>query len=134
MSITALSLQQDATSQTCVGGSPMALSSDGVEVKNGIHVGDMSTGFLTRTNITLRTRNPVKLSDGTYTKAKRFITIVVPDDLGVDEGGIVFNLIRIEVEMHPKSAVAKQTNLQMLGSQALSDTDLDDFLFNGSLK
>lgn len=132
MSISSLSLQKDATGMTVTAGTPLTLSSDGVEVKNGVHVADMNEAdFTIRTNITFRTRNPQFLSDGSYTKAKRFATIVVPKNLGVD--GIVFNVVRIEVEAHPKTTLAELTNLHLLGAQILTDADLASFRNNGSL-
>lgn len=132
MPILGLSLQQDATGGTTTGGTAMALSSDGQEVKNGIHVADMGeSDFTVRTNMTLRTRNPQKQADGTYSKGKRWVTIVVPKDLGDD--GIVFNLIRIEMEVHPKTLASELLNLEMLGAQVFTDSDLADFRANGSL-
>lgn len=132
MSILTLSIQKDATSGTTTGGAAMALSSDGQEVKNGVHVADMSEAdFTVRTNLTLKTRNPVKQADGSYSKAKRFITIVVPKAL--DDLSIVFNLVRIEVEAHPKTTDAELTNLHMLGAQMFTDVDLTAFLKTGSL-
>jgi hypothetical protein len=134
MAFSSLSLQKDATSGTTVGGTPMALSSDGVEVKNGIHVADMDeANFIIRTNMTCKTRNPQLLSDGSYSKSKRTVTIVVPDDLGADNGGVVFNLVRIEIEIHPKSTVSEAVNIHMLGAQVLTDSDLDNYRLNGSL-
>jgi hypothetical protein len=132
MTITALNLQQDATGGTTTGGSSIPLSSDGVAVKNGVHVADMTEAdFTLRTNMSLRTRNPVRNVDGSYTKAKRYITIVVPKDLGDD--GVVFNLVRIEIEAHPKTTEAELTNLHMLGAQMFTDSDLADFRMYGSL-
>lgn len=132
MSISTLSLQKDATSGTTVGGTAMALSSDGVEVKNGIHVADMSeSNFALRTHITLSTRNPQLLADGTYSKGKRKVTIVVPKLLA--SGAIAFNVNRQSVEVHPETTVAEQTNLHMLGAQVWTDADLTNFLLYGSL-
>jgi hypothetical protein len=133
MPISDITLQQDATSGTTVGGSEITLSSDGVEVKNGKHVADMGEpDFTIRTNASFRSRNPQRLADGTYSKGKRFVTVVVPKDLGGDEG-VVFNLVRIEVEAHPKTSVAELTNLHMLGAQMFTDPDTQDFLLYGSL-
>jgi len=132
MTIASLSLQKNATSGTTVGGTAMALSSDGQEVKGGVHVADMAEAdFTIRTNATFRTRNPVKQPDGSYSKGKRFVTIVVPKTL--DDLSVVFNLVRIEVEAHPKTSVAELTNLHMLGAQIFTDADLTSFLVNGSL-
>jgi hypothetical protein len=132
MPITGLSLMQDATGGTTTGGSAITLSSDGTDVKNGVHVADMGeTNFLVRTNITLRTRNPVKQADGSYSKAKRYVTVVVPKQLA--DLSIAFNLVRIEVEAHPETTVAELTNLHMLGAQIFTDADLTSFLQTGNL-
>jgi hypothetical protein len=132
MTIAALSLQKDATGGTTTGGTAMALSSDGVDVKNGIHVADMSEdNFLIRTNITLKTRNPQKQSDGSYSKAKRYATIVVPKEIA--SGEIVYNLRRLESEDHPETTAAERTNLDMLAAQVYTDSDLAAFRSNGSL-
>ena len=133
MTIQSLTLQKNATGGTTTGGTSISLSSDGVEVKNGIHVADMSElDFTVRTNATFKTKNPVKLPDGTYTKGKRYATIVVPKALA-DET-IVFNLVRIEVEAHPKTTEAELTNLHMLGAQVFTDADTQNFLKYGSLE
>lgn len=132
MSITNLSLQKNATGGTTTGGTAMALASDGVSVKNGIHVADMNeVNFLIRTNLTLKTRNPAKQADGTYSKAKRFATIVVPKVIA--SGEVVFNLVRVETEAHPEMTDAELTNLFMLGAQLLTDSDLTAFFKTGSL-
>lgn len=132
MTISALSFMKDATGGTTTAGAAMALSSDGQEVKNGVHVADMSeTNFLIRTNATLKTRNPQKQSDGSYSKAKRYGTIVVPKLLA--SGEICFNLVRNEIEAHPETTDAELTNLHMLGAQFYTDSDLADFRKNGSL-
>lgn len=132
MPINGLSIQKDATGGTTTGGTAMTLSSDGVEVKNGIHVADMDeSNFLIRTNATFRTRNPQKQPDGSYSKAKRWITIVVPKELA--SGEISFNLVRIEVEAHPETTDAELTNLHMLGAQMFTDSDISSFLNNGNV-
>lgn len=132
MGINTLSLMKHATGGTTTGGTAMALSSDGQEVKNGVHVADMSeTNFIVRTNVTLKTRNPQRLSDGSYSKAKRYGTLVVPKILV--SGEVSFNLIRIEIEAHPETTDAELTNLHMLGAQFFTDSDLTAFLKTGSL-
>lgn len=132
MGISTLSLQKNATGGTTTGGTAMALASDGVAVQNGVHVADMSeVDFTIRTNLTLKTRNPVKQADGSYSKAKRNATIVVPKAL--EDGSVTFNLVRIEVEAHPKTTDAELTNLHMLGAQLFTDADLTAFLKTGSL-
>jgi hypothetical protein len=132
MSIIGASLMKNATGGTTTGGTAFTLSSDGVVVANGVHVADMSEAdFTIRTNYTFKTRNPVLQADKSYSKAKRSCTIVVPKDLGDD--GIVFNLVRIEVEAHPKTSNAELVSLNMLGAQYFTDSDFESFRLNGAL-
>lgn len=132
MAISNLSLLKDATAGSVTGGTAMALSSDGVEVKNGVHVADAGeSNFLIRTNISLRTRNPTRQSDGTYTKGKRWVTVISPKILA--DGTTTFNLSRHEIEIHPETTDAEIDNILFLGAQVFTDADLTSFHKNGSL-
>jgi hypothetical protein len=129
----AISLLKNATGASATGGTALSLTSDGVEVKNGIHVSDPDeTNFLLKTNMTLKNRNPQKQADGSYSKAKRYATIVVPKIIA--SGEVVYNLVRIEVEAHHETTSAELTNLHLLGSQVFFDADLQPFLNSGSLE
>lgn len=133
MAIDGLTLLQDATSVTASGGTTITLEADGVSVANGIHVADMGEdNFLIRTNVTARTRQPQKQPDGSYSKAKRFFTVVVPMELA--SGDHSYNLVRIEIEQHPEMTVAQRKNLYYLAAQLLCDPDTDGFRLNGSVK
>lgn len=132
MGIQSLGLLKNATSGSTTGGTAMTLSSDGQEVKNGVHVADMGEdNFLVRTNITFRTRNPMRQSDGSYSKAKRYATIVVPKLLA--SGDYAFNLSRVETEIHPESTAAEALNIFLLTHQIMVDSDTLSFFSNGSL-
>lgn len=132
MSIVNMSLLKDATAGSVTGGTAMALSSDGVEVKNGVHVADIGeSNFLIRTNMTLRTRNPARQSDGSYTKGKRWVTVVSPKIIA--DGSTVFNVTRHEIEIHPETTDAEVDNMLFLGAQVFTDSDLTSFHKTGSL-
>jgi ribosome-interacting GTPase 1 len=132
MPISGMTLMLNATGGTTVGGTSTTFQEDGVEVKNGIHVSNVSQAdFTIRENITFKTRNPQLASDGTYSKAKRSISIVVPKKLA--DLSTSFNLVRIEVEAHPETTAAELTNLHMLGAQMFTDADVTSFLVVGSL-
>jgi hypothetical protein len=132
MSIANMSLLKDATAGSVTGGTAMALSSDGVEVKNGVHLADAGEpNFLIRTNMSLRTRNPARQSDGTYTKGKRWYTIITPKIIA--DGTTVFNLSRHEIEIHPETTDAEIDNILYLAAQVFTDADLTSFHKNGSL-
>jgi hypothetical protein len=133
MSIDGLVLKDAATSLTVAGGTDMTFSRDAVEVKNGLHVANMAEdNFIVRENATFTARNPSKQPDGTYSKAKKSVVIFLPDEIE-ETGEIVYNLIRIEHELHPRSAAAIGDNLWLLGGQVCSAAALSDWRSNGSL-
>lgn len=132
MSLQNCTVMSGATGLTVVGGSAETFTPDGLTVASGIHIADAAQpDFRIRKNMTAKNRPPVLNSDGTYTKDKKSITIVAPKLLA--SGKTQFNLIRIEREIHPESTAAEAKELNMLGGQALSDTDFDAFWTAGSL-
>lgn len=132
MSLYNLGLMQDATSQTTTGGTAIGFEEDGVEVKNGIRLSNMTEdNFILREHVTFRTRTPVLDSSGKYSKAKRFITLVHPKQLA--DASMVFNLVRIEIEIHPEMTAAEVSDLRLQAAQLLTDSDTQAFISNGSL-
>jgi hypothetical protein len=134
MPISGLIITKDATAATYTptGGTATTFNEDGVEVKNGKHVADLANvDFTTRANITFRNRNPSLSSDGSYSKAKRTITLVVPQTLA--DLSTSFNLARIELEMHPEMSAQDVMSLRQMAIQCLQDADIDSFINSGSL-
>jgi hypothetical protein len=132
MPINGMTILDGSTAQAApTGGAAATLEQVGVEVKNGVHVADTATAFTTRLNATFRNRVPVLQSDGTYSKAKRSIQLVQPKVLA--SGLTAFNLVRIELELHPEMTATEIETLRYNGSQLLSDPDVDDFVAFGSL-
>ena len=128
-----MQLLTGASASVPTGGTAMIFEEDGVDVKNGVHLHVPAvTDFRVRPNVTFKNRNPSLLGDGTYSKGKRTISFVIPKELA--SGLVVFNLIRMEVEIHPETTAAEVLDLCLLGSQLLSDTDTQTFLGTGSLK
>lgn len=127
MGISTLQLMKNATSATVVGGTAADYKIDGVEIKNGVHLVDVSEpDFTIRPSVTLSTRPPSRLPDGSFTKDKRKMSVVVPKDLD-GAGNIVYNLGRIEIEAHPKTTPAEILNIYMLLVQMCFDADLSDY-------
>lgn len=121
----------DGATVSATGGTTQTFTPDGVTVPNGIHVADAANAdFKTRENIVFRTKNPA-LVNGEYSKGKRWVTFVVPQVL--TSGTIVFNLVRIEVEVHPDMASADFTDMLKKAAQLFVDTDLATFWSAGSL-
>jgi len=132
MSLQNAIVKAGATGLTVVGGADASFSPDGLTVSNGLHLSVAADAdFRIRRNMTAKVKLPTLAADGTYSKDKKSITIVAPKILA--NGKTVFNLIRIEREIHPESTAAEAFELNMLGGQVLSDADFLTFWSGGSL-
>lgn len=130
MSIRNFTLKDGASSITVVGGTDQTFQEDGVEVTMGIHVSDINEpNFSVRENVTLKSRPPA-LQGVDWTKEKRSITHVKP--MITDSGKTVFNLVRIELEIHPSISAADRTDLLLKASQYPVDADFTSFWATGS--
>lgn len=125
-------VKSGSTAMTPTGGSDLTLTTDGVSVTNGVHIADAAqSDFRIRRNATVKNKVPTLQANGTYSKDKKSITFVAPKLLA--DGSTVFNLIRIEREVHPESTAAEALDLNMIGAQLLADTDFTAFWSAGSL-
>lgn len=125
-------VKSGSTAMTPTGGSDVTFTPDGLSVANGIHVADAAqTDYRIRRNMTLKNKVPTLLADGSYSKDKKSVTLVAPKILA--SGKTVFNLIRLEREVHPESTAAEALDLCMIGAQLLSDSDFTAFWSSGSL-
>jgi len=132
MSLTTAILKSGASAMTPTGGADETFTPDGLTVPNGLHIADAAqSDFRIRKNMTIRNRVPVLAADGSYSKDKKSVTFVAPKILA--SGKTIFNLIRIEREVHPESTAAEALELSMLGAQILSDNDFLTFWATGSL-
>lgn len=115
------------------GGSALAFADDGVAIANGVHlVVPSDADYQTRRQVTAKYRPPtLDPKTNSYGKDKKSISLTLPQVL--TNGSVVFNVIRIEREVHPSLAAASVTELNKLASQMLIDTDLDAFWATGSL-
>lgn len=132
MPIQSAVVKRGATSASVVGGSDVTFTPDGQSVNGGVHTSDSSqTDFRIRQNMTIKNKLPTLLGDGTYSKDRKTVSIVAPKILA--DGTTVFNLIRIEREVHPESTAAEAFELNMLAAQVVSDSDFLTFWATGSL-
>lgn len=116
---------------TPTGGTVQTFTPDGVFIQNGVHLADAGdASYITRNSITLRTKNPT-LTGGVYSKGKRWATLTVPKVLL--DGTTAFNIVRIELEVHPETSAGDSTELLKKGAQLFIDTDLAAFWATGSL-
>lgn len=125
-------VKSGATAMTPTGGSDLTLTPTGLTVANGIQIANAAqTDFRIRQNCVLKVKQPTINGLGVYSKDKKSVTFVAPKILA--SGSTVFNLIRIEREVHPESTAAEMTELNMIGAQLLSDSDFTNFWQGGSL-
>lgn len=130
MSVLTTSLLVGAT-VSATGGTAQNFTPDGVDIANGVHLADAGeSDYKLRNQLTLKTRNP-QLVNGVYGKGKRWATLVCP--MVTADGLVVFNLVRIEVEVHPEMTASDYDDMVKRGSQVLIDADLSDFWATGSL-
>jgi hypothetical protein len=132
MAIDGISLTEGAT-YTPAGGSTITFDSSGEEVANGICcINVAESDYYAQEKLYAVSRQPAVGSDGEFTKRKVSLRIVRPSTL--TSGKIVYNLIRIEVEVHPEDGVTESDNLRSLGMSALNSSSLDNFFDAGSIK
>jgi hypothetical protein len=132
MSINGVVLKEGAT-YTPTGGTSITFDDSGENVANGIVcVNQAENDFFAREKLVATSRLPSKNSDGTYSKQKVSVRIIVPETLA--DGTISYDLIRFETESSPFTAAGKIDTLRGLGMAVLNSTDLDNLFTVGSIK
>lgn len=131
MSISNASVMGGAAVNSVTGGTAVNYSADGQQVTNGVHVSDTTVAdFRVRPGITFKVKQPV-LNGLVWSKDKKSATLVRPKLLA--SGLTVFNLIRIEIEVHPESTSAEALELRTQGAQLCYDADFTNFWTLGAL-
>lgn len=115
------------------GGTALAFADNGVSIQNGLQlIVPSDTDYQTRRQVTAKVKQPVvDTKTGAYGKDRKTISLTKP--MVLTDGKVIFNVIRIEREVHPSLAAADVLELNKLGAQLLVDTDLTDFWANGSM-
>lgn len=114
------------------GGADITFSANGESLSNGIVTqNNAETNYFAREKLYAQSRQPQLQGDGEYSKLKNSLRIVRPQVL--ESGKVVYNLIRIETEVHPLAVSTEAANLRSLGLAALADSDLTNFWETGSL-
>lgn len=133
MSVDNSTFKKGSTAIAPTGGTDQTFTETGSYVQNGINVADASVAdFRVRPSVTYKNRQPSQLANGTWTKAKRTATLVIPKI--VSTGETVFNLVRIDVEAHPECSTAEVNELRFLGAQILGSAETLNFFQAGSLR
>jgi hypothetical protein len=132
MGLKTMSLLSAATI-TPSGGTALVFADDGQTIPNGLHlIVPADADYQTRRNVTVKYRLPtLDAKTGVYGKDKKSVSLALP--MVLSTGQVVFNVIRIEREVHPSLSAASCVELNKLGAQLLVDTDTDAFWATGSL-
>lgn len=132
MPISGATIKSGSTAVTMTGGSDVTYTPNGVSVPGGIQVANAAEAdYRIRAFVTCKNKPPSLNNLGKYSKDKKSVTFCKPKILA--DGSTVFNLIRIEREVHPESTAAEALDLLMVGAQVVSDTDFTSFWTAGSL-
>lgn len=120
-------------SVSTTGGTAQVFADDGQTIANGLHlIVPADTDYQTRRGATIKYRPPtLDAKTGSYGKDKKSISYACPQVL--TDGRVVFNTIRIEREVHPSLSAAAAAELNVIGAQLLSDSDVTSFWATGSL-
>lgn len=123
-------LKDNATAIAPTGGTDVIFQETGGLITNGAQFQvTADADFRTRRILNAKNR-PSVYTNGSYSKAKREVTLIQPELIG---DLVVFNLVRISTEVHPLTPAARELNLRMLGAQSLGDADFSGFWTTGSL-
>lgn len=125
-------VKKDATGITVTAGTDQTFTSDGAAIANGVHLVDAGqTDYRIRRSLTFKVKQPTYGPTSGYSKDRKGVTLTCPKILA--DGSTVFNLIRIEREIHPESSSAEMADVNRVAAQLLTDADFDSFWSVGSL-
>lgn len=131
MSIISSTVKSGATAMTPTGGDDISFSLTGLSVSNGINVAVAAdTDFRTRRNASFKSRVPT-VANGIYSKGKNEVVFVQP--LILASGLVVFNTMRLGLEVHPELPAASAKDLRMVGAQLLTASSFEDYWTTGAL-
>lgn len=131
MGLKNMSLLASAT-VAATGGTAQVFAENGVTIANGVQlIVPADTDYQTRRSVTAKVRQPtINSKTGVYGKDKKSVSYTKP--LVLTDGTVVFNVIRIEREVHPSLSAADCVELNKIGAQLLVDSDTDAFWATGA--
>lgn len=114
------------------GGTDLVFAPDGETVQNGIHlVVPAVTDYAVRPQVYAKYRKPTVNSLGVYSKDKKSISYTVPRLIA--SGAVVFDVIRIEREVHPETSAANALDMNIVAAQMLFDSEAATFWSAGAI-
>lgn len=131
MAIIGSTVSSGATAISATGGSDISFSLTGLTVSNGINVAVATDAdYRTRRNASFKSRVP-QVTNGVFSKGKNEVVFVTPYILS--SGLVVFNTVRLGLEVHPELPAASAKDLRYIGAQLLTKSSYDDFWTTGAL-
>jgi len=131
MSLKSMTIKTGGT-LSVTGGTDVTFADVGTTTPNALTTQvNSDADYRTRRKIAYKVRNATIQADGSYSKVKRTATITSPFILA--NGTTTFNVMRIELDIHPEAEATLRANLLAFGAQLLFDTDATDFWSVGSL-
>lgn len=128
-----MTIAAGATGATVTGGTAKTYTPDGQSVFNGIHVADNTVAdFRVKPHFTFKNRNPVRQSDGTFSKGKRDIVSTDPY-LDVATGIVHYVTTRYSQEANPVIPAANCKDARLKMAQCLFDSDCENFHATGDI-
>lgn len=123
---------KDAATITVTDGTSVTFAEDGISIPNGIHlIASSDTEYKTRRQLTAKTRaGAYDYKTNSYTKDKRSMVLVAP--VIDDNLKIVFNTVRLEVEVLPTMSTASKVELLKQAAQLLLSADSEEFWVTGT--
>lgn len=132
MPLKGLAIADNSTSLSVTGGTAVTFTETSVEVAGGINVADHSQAdFRLRRHVTFRNRNPRRLTDGTFSKAKRSFVFTTPVETA--SGTIDYLVDRWESEIPTAASPVVVANHRRNVAQLMFDSDVESFHTTGSL-
>jgi hypothetical protein len=131
MGIKTMTLKDGGTCSV-TGGTDLVFADDGQTVQNGVHsVVPADSSYATRRQMTAKYNAPTLSPQGEFNRDRKSVSLTVP--MTTAAGKVVYNVIRVERQVHPEFADADCVKLNSLCAQALFDSETTSFWAAGSL-
>lgn len=128
-------LKKGVTAVTVTGGTDQTFTTDGSDQSATQNYVDFSVSdFRLRPKITLRRRYPVRASDGTWSKGKRYYSLTIP--VVVTENGVEvirYEVVRAETEFYSDKTGAEMKSVVAVMAQLMTSDSTSAFQTVGQL-
>lgn len=121
-----VSLQKGATGHTIVGGVATAHQDDGLDVKSGVHVVDITeSNFLLRPHGTFKNKPASLQGNGKFSKGIRSFNYTIP--YLEPDGTVSYPVFRGSFDFPPTMTVAQILQMRLMSAQMILAAGTDNF-------